>query len=388
MLAGWLTKAAAVFGTAPTEPEPFDITCECGGVVSGTRTELQQKLHCAHCGQPVWVLPTDVYPAVKPLRRPESVSEPAKTTVDQSSSQSPPRKPKNSTRDVRDRLPRGSAAVKDVEPEQSAAAAVPSESSPELSIPQEPGGRNRRRTFQLVIVVMLALVSATGWSLWNRHVREQARSSVPRSAESGLAALHAGQFADAAAHLDAAVRGLNVLHQTDGWAQEIRRAHREAVSAEKLSLASLPELAGSLLGDGAAEDEKQRQFQSQYGDSWMLWDVALVRRPNATDTFELDVPLIVDDRPLQVTCDFPELLTAASEATPQTPQRVIFAGQIDRWVFPAEPHGPLIAVLKASTAFLWTDYESFSAAGYRPASEGEAQQTRDLLLRQRQQVLP
>ena len=385
MLAGWLTKAAAVFRTASTAFEPFAVSCECGETVTGTRTELQQKVNCAHCGQAVWILPSNVYPVVKPLTAQPTPAPTAKSSAKPVEDEKSPRRKVKRAEQVAAASEIRSAVAPEPPREETVSNSAEEDSLADFLAPAEISARQRRWMLRTAVGLIVVIVFVTGWGLWNRRLREQARSTVPQAAEAGLAALRSGRFTEANAQLGAAVRGLDILAQHDSQAQSIRRASREATAAENLSPQSILDLAEEMLSAVGKPADKQRQFQSQHGSSWMLWDLTLVRHSESSDLWELDVPLKIHDHPLQVHCEFSELL---GEAAAQAPRRAIFAAQIDRWLLPEQPLDVMVVVLKPSTGFLWTDYDSFVAAGYQPVSGEDEQQTRELLLRQRQQVLP
>jgi hypothetical protein len=86
---------------------------------------------------------------------------------------------------------------------------------------------------------------------------------------------------------------------------------------------------------------------------------------------------------LQMNCDFPELRRRFGDVGTQVPIRVIFAVQLDEWQIPDTPSRPIVARIKPATAFLWADYDSFCAVGYRPDSEEAEQETRSVLQTQR-----
>ncbi len=240
---------------------------------------------------------------------------------------------------------------------------------------------------RLIVASIVALVIITGWSLRNRSQREQARLLIPQATEEGMKALHDGNFSVAAHQLNVAVQGLDKLRRTDPAAQAIRQAQREAAAAYGLSTTDLSELAREFLADTAAD--RQRRFQSRSGTKWLIFDAGVIRKSSADSAFfELDVPLAVGERPLQVQGDFPELRRFAAEESAEAPLRVLFAGQIEEWLVPSAQAQPVIARLRSSTAFLWCDYESLLAVGYHADSAESERETRDLLSRQRQAYVP
>lgn len=389
-MAGWLTRATAAFrGRRDAAPEPFHIACECGGEVTGFRTSVHQKVNCLGCQRPVLVLPTNPYPPVKravaepPKKKVKSVVQPAERTAPTKSSSTLRGHSGNGPTTPKTRHAESTGKTADGSPTNTAAEVV---DRIDLS-PMLQREKARRRTVRLVVASIVALVGVTGWSLWNRSQREQARVQIPVATDAGLAALRAGDFSTAARELTAAVKGLDTLHRTDAASQTIRQAHREAVAAYGLATVGPADLAAEFLSNAAAD--RQRRFQSQFGAKWLIFDAGVIQKSTASATlFELDVSLAVGDRPLQVQCDFPDLRRFAAEASPHAPMRVLFAGQIEEWIVPDASTQPVIARLRSTTAFLWCDYDALLAVGFRPDSDESERETRDLLNRQRQESAP
>lgn len=389
-MAGWLTRAAAAFrGKQEAAPESFRLACECGGMIAGLRTATHQKVPCPECKNLVLVLPANPYPVVKrtaprpPQQKPKTVEPPEQRTS--------PDRPGPATR----RAPVAAEPSTKMRPSASpgkAAAGAPSQPADaadgriDLS-PVLQQGKQRRRIIRLIVVSIVALVIVTGWSLRNRSQREQARLLIPQATEEGMKALHDGNFSEAARQLNVAVQGLDKLRRTDPAAQAIRQAQREAAAAYGLSTTDLSELASEFLADTAAD--RQRRFQARAGAKWLIFDAGVIRKASADSAFfELDVPFAVGERPLQVQGDFPELSRFAAEASAEAPLHVVFAGQIEEWLVPSAQSQPIVVRLRSSTAFLWCDYESLLAVGYRADSAESERETRDLLSRQRQAYLP
>jgi hypothetical protein len=383
ILAGWFSKAAAVLGkSAPPPPQPFDIPCDCGERLTGWRTDSHQKLSCPQCDRLLLVLPADVYPAVKRAKTaPAAKAAPTVVQPDDSS-------------DVRGKKSSGKKSGKSRSKDPPAPAAETASKTkeakpaPEDRVDLSPvlqQAKARRRSLRLVVASILALVAVTGWSLYQRTQRERARSIIPTATETGMAALRSGDFATASRELTAAVQALDILHQTDAAAQTIRQAQREAAAAYGLVSSGLAELATEVLSGVGTQEERQRRFQAEYGAKWIILDAGVVSRPVSNTTiYELDVPLLVDNQVLQLSCDFPDLRRRFGKVATQTPVRVIFAVQLDDWLIPDTQTQPIVARIKPATAFLWTDYDSFQAIGYRPDSPDAEQETRSLLHAQRQ----
>lgn len=383
-MAGWFSKAVSVLGkSAPPPPQPFDIPCDCGERLSGWRTDSHQKLSCRSCDRLLLVLPTDVYPAVKRAKTaPVAKAAPAVVQPDDS----PDVRGKKSSGKKSPKIPSKESAAPATK---AVAATKETKPAPDDRIDLSPvlqQSRSRRRSLRLVVASILALVAVTGWSLYQRTQRERARSIIPTATETGLAALRSGDFATASRELTAAVRALDTLRQTDAAAQTIRQAQREATAAYGLVSSGPAELVTEVLTGIGTREDRQRRFQAEYAQKWIILDAGVIGRSVDNSTvYELDVPLLVDKQVLQMSCDFPDLRRRFGDVGTQVPVRVIFAVQLDDWLIPDSTTQPIVARIKPATAFLWTDYDSYCAVGYRPDSDEAEQETRSLLQIQRRQ---
>lgn len=385
-MAGWLTRAAAAFSRrAEAPPEPFDVPCDCGGRLTGVRVAGHQKLRCLGCERYVLVLPASPYPAVK-RRLLDVAPKPPRSIVHasdrQESSQAGPRRTSRPAKKKRS------------PPEPDKARTVPQgeEASPTpeplVLSPQVVQTKSRRLTIRLIVVSIAALLGVTGWSLRNRALREDARALVPVASEAGLTALRQGDFPTAVRELSRAVQGLDTLRRGDAAATAIRQAYREAVAANGLATASLSQLAEEFLTDTGTPEERLRRFQTQSGSKWLIFDANVVQTSfDGTPLYQLEVPWMVGERPLQVQLEFPEMDRMAADRPLSSAARIIFAGQIDDWIVPERPRQPIVARLRKTTAFLWTDYDSLRAVGFQPESKDAERETRELLNRQREIAL-
>jgi hypothetical protein len=381
-VAGWLTRAAAAFGPKrAVEPAPFAVPCDCGAQLSGFRTAAHQKLRCLGCDRPILVLPANPYPAVK-RKTASPLPKPVKTAVlhdDEAASAT--RTDRKSRKKQRRKRPDEQPASNATAPKTESVANSETEARIDLS-PVLAQARSRRRTLRLVVVAITALVAVTGWSLHRRSLREQARLRIPEATESGLAALHRGDFATAEEQFAIAVQSLNTLRRNDVAAEAIRQSWREAVAARNLASLNLAELAQQFLLNAGSGQERGPPLSLASDSKWLVFDVGLVAIGDSG--FEMEAPWALDDRTVQVVCDFPQLRQLISEPSPDGSRRAVFAGQIESWQAPANPNRPLVARLNGTTAFLWTDYDSYRAIGYESDSPEDEQETRDLLNRQRE----
>ncbi len=374
-MAGWLGRATSAF-SRPATPvqQPFHLPCDCGEQLTGWRLETHQKIACTACRQVHLILPGNIYPFVKPA--PLAAPKPA---VPKPPAKSKPATGKSTT-GASSAATTKSGVVKSVD--------KPAEPMPELvaAIDLSPTlrqGRSRRRRMTLVALSIVALCAVTSWSLWNRSLREQARAAVPLAAEAGTEALHRGDFVTAKRELTLAVQGLDILRRADTAASTIRQSQREAVAGEGLSSLGFTELAADYLKQVPDWEKSRSRYLQEHGFRWILFDASLTPAPGEPIAYEFDVPLAIDNFKLQIAVNFAELRHLGLESQPGQSGRVIFAAQIEDWSNASMPRNTIVARLRDATAFLWSDYDSYLAAGFRPDSEEAAEETRTTLAAQR-----
>ena len=374
-MAGWLGRAASAFSRPATSvQQPFHLPCDCGEQLTGWRVETHQKIACTACRQVHLILPGNIYPVVKPAPAAAPKPAPAKP-----SDKSNPAATKSKT------VTSPAAATKSgaLKPVEKAAEPTP---EPVAAIDLSPTlqqGRTRRRRMTLVALSILALCAVTGWSLWNRSLREQARAAVPLAAQAGTTALHRGDFVTAKRELTTAVQGLDVLRRVDTAASTIRQSRREAVAGDGLSNIGLMDLAADYLTQAGDWEKSRARYLKEHGFRWIVFDASLTPARGEDNAYEFDVPLAIDNTKLQIAIDFAELRQLGLESQTGQSGRVIFAAQIEDWSNATPPRNAVVARLRNATAFLWSDYESYLAAGFRPDSEEAVEETRTTLAAQR-----
>lgn len=376
-MAGWIGRAAAALrrSTTPT-PLPFQLPCDCGEAITGWRTDSHQRISCPACRQPHLILPGNAYPTVK---RSLAAQPPAPALKSNERTKPANRKSTNRTTKSRDEKHAPAESPVKTQPAPAEPEAARIDLSPTLHV-----GRKRRLRLRLIVVSIAALFAVTTWSLWTRSAREHARATIPVASKEGLDALRAGDFTTAERELTLAVAGLDTLRRQDAAAVAIRQAHREAVAGEGLSPQDFVAVAEAFIDGTGDEGVRRKRFLNDFGSKWLLFDADLTRGPS--DGYEFDVPLAVQDSALQIVCDFPELRRLAAETPPKQSVRVIFAAQIDDW--DQSTSKLVVARLRNVSAVLWTDYDAYAAAGYRPESPESEAETRALLSAQRQLAVP
>ena len=361
-MAGWLSRATDAFRKeAPPAPEPYEVGCDCGGRVSGERSRSAQRPPCPSCGRVVFVLPANVYPRlVKPASKKAAPKSAAKDRV--------------------------------VLPETTVTKSPPSartkvEQDEETSRDDRPGivieAKEKQLTpFRLTVMAMVVVCGLTGWGLWHRHRVETAKSIVAKATEAGMQALQDRDFTTAARELERARNAVDLLKRKDAEAQAVRLLCREAIAAHGLAHDSLFELLSKSMADIKASDKEATRFNGFYRDTWVLFDSTVLVPEDSTQPCTLDMPVFYRGQLIRIETNFPALRQAAGQAPSGEPARVIFAAQLERLTPAADAQSAAVLTLKDQSAFLWTNYNNYTALGYHEDHAEELKATHAVLERQ------
>ena len=259
-----LPGLGAVFGTShrPPPPQPFSLTCPCGGKVVGTRGDRERTERCPACGEEHFVLPADVYP-----RPPEEVK--------------PARSKKRAAADRADEPPDHPAVAK--------AAAVPAAERVPLKARLAAaraaalsGAKRQATPLRLIALGMLLVVAGTGWWAVRRSRAAAAKvalAEVPAELDAALAEARFPDAADAADELAAAFATLGRGDTPD--AARARQTAREATAAAGLASRTPPEIAAqaAAVRTPAERTEWSRQFDALFRGRWVVLDTLAARVP-------------------------------------------------------------------------------------------------------------
>lgn len=385
-MADWLAKAQQAFGYTATEtPQPFELTCSCGGVIRGMRQSEYQQVGCARCGEPSFVLPADVYPQPKPLKhRPKSVSPPRKT--DKADPPKPrPRTassvragaPATASRPAAERLRQRMRTVKDDLRRQARDMRTHAADGLRRAVARQ---KARLTPFRLVIVGIVAVVAGTGYWVMQRNAAEQAEITLRTASESARAALAEGDFLTASREFRRACDALEVLKRDDETARTLKQMLRESTSASQLLSKPLFDVISELPQASHRDPAHwQEEFRRQYADQWLVIETTIMPNsaaPPGNDHMFIDYPLVVGGKPVVIEADvslFDRLGTTAE------PKRVIFAAQLEGCRLRDEDPKRWVVTLRGENAFLWSSFDNYRALGFDFADEAAENDVRQLL---------
>ncbi len=389
-MAGWLSRATSLFQQQQPPPlDPYEVECECGGKVVGVRTLSHQKRPCPLCDRLVFVLPANVYPQTKPKSDPKKKAtknldpKVVRSTSNAVIDEAPPPSPAASGKAGGAKTAGGKVPGGKVPAPKSLGTGRAAESTPvtESQILREP-----RRPFftrlRLLAIGILVMSSLTITGLWYRHRLETAKATVAQAADAGMAAILAHDFVKAARELKRAQLAVDVIGRTDPTANEIRRQSREATALAKLASSTLTEFLEEMLATAKTDSSQMLKMSSVDQGAWLIFDARVTISEDDSNQYTIDFPMIIGDVVVKIAIAAP-----AFRGLPQTDEsgeapRVIFAAQLEQLSSPLGEPPSSVLTLNGQTAFLWSSYDNYAAAGYRPFDEESERSTRMLLERQ------
>ncbi|WP_397568331.1 hypothetical protein [Schlesneria sp. T3-172] len=378
-MAGWLSRTTSLFQKKPqSQPEPFEVECDCGGKVTGQRTPTFQKPLCPVCERPVFVLPANVYP--RPVVRAKSKALTPRSTQETKGGRTSPNlvidEAGSSTSTAASSSKGGSkkGGRRDRK--------VGTPETPEPLLPQEP--RSPLVTPLRLIGVAIVLISGlTATGLWYRQQFEAAKATAATAAEAGLTALKNGEFALAAVELKKAQQAVDLLKRKDPEAENIRRRSQEATTLANLASSSLIDILEAAIASAKPGQSDPLHMASLDQDAWVVFDSHLLPAAEGASRVMLDAPMRIDGVTVRIEIDSAVLKRAMEAEEAAERPRVIFAAQLEQ-ISPPKGDPPVsVLQLNSRSAYLWTNYDAYLALGYQPL-ETEKDQIQALFDRQQQ----
>lgn len=361
MAIGWFHKTTGKWGRSSSPPQPYVLTCDCGGVLRGHRLEIPLKPSCPLCGKKRFVFPACLYPLPESLRR-EWAGEPAP----------PPLKPR-------------------VTPAKKAGATTPPPSVAEATPLQVswleqlrgwmPAWRSQLGPLRLIAVSVVMIVAITAWLTLVNMQRERARAQIQPALERGLAAFRERRFPEALSALNEACSALDTLHRHDATANAIRQWQREAEVANRLSVYALSELLGQV-ASSSTTDSALEQLRQKAAGQWFLFDavvMVITGESHPPGRCLVDLPLWLGDVPVEVVFE----AWPWSGLPPQEPVRLIFAAQIEDLKINRAPAPLATLSLRPENSVLWCYADSYRALWPWPWDAGQEASVREVLQQQR-----
>jgi len=370
-MAGWLAAAEKLFRSGASQPlPPFELTCVCGRGVSGLRTKAMQTPQCPDCGISLFVMPASVYPPPRAPKRklvvaakPQAEFVPDQTAIAVQPDDRPPRVGK---KNIATRLAHEQPAAEVREP-------PPAPRRPLKQVLREAVvalelDRHLRRIFspvRLVLVGVVSVVALTGWWIVHQQDRDAAERMIVAGAKLGEQALAEHDLGEAARQFQKVRAALDLLGRSDIQARALRQTASETTAAAELVRSSLFDL----LHDAVESDSGRsyltwdETFRTSYRDEWVVLDAFVSRLPDSASGrhYDVDFPLTDGKHRAVIVADLDIFEKALSAG--ESPQRLIFAGQLDDCRKDPKVENTWRIVLRPATGFLWSSSGNLQLLG-------------------------
>lgn len=346
---------ARLFGTEAAEiAVPFELSCQCGGVLRGVRRTGWQQSACDQCGTSRYVLPVNVYPATVSVHS-EVVSGSFFTRLMSAVSEVAPVRKSNDSApgSIRPKKKAKSSAADSAEP------SVERKSRfrlrlPQFSLPRPDVSGFLRRTFtpfRLLMMAMACIVVATGgWMIHQRRI-ETARQTWRTSVDQLTDLLENNDLPQLQPVLKDAVSAGTILGKNDREFRVVTNLYEETLACESISNTELLQtLRDTYSADGQLKPDAGKTLLSALSTGCFVFDTLITSVGN-NRPLAVDLPFFTADHAVRVSIDLPDLHNVLEQSTNG---RVIFAAHFQSVDVPVGDHGNWHLTLNPETFVLIT----------------------------------
>lgn len=329
---------ARLAGEADASVEiPFELTCECGEVVRGIRRTRGIQKQCEQCGETLFVLPMNVYPATKSVKS-EVIGGGFRDRLKVVVTEIFPAKKKKPTQPPA-RLTNSdttTAAENAAVPAAANAAQVaePPKRKP-FKIPRIDFRKVARQTFtpfRLVIIAMICVVGFTGFWLVQQQAKEAARQVWLTSVDQIELLLSEGKTVDLESQLKETVAAGRVLAKSDEEWRRTFNLYQEAKAINRLAASDLlTAFHGAYDKSGQLSDSGLGEIRNASTSGVFVFDTFLRPDVNNEGFFLFEIPAAPGHQPVTGAVGLPQLQKFL-DAIPD--QRILFAASVDSVVAP------------------------------------------------------
>jgi hypothetical protein len=371
---------------------PFELLCDCGHRVAGIRRVTDQIVTCSACRSTLYVLPADVYPAVRTLRT-EPKDGPVPTRIPDTSRQqrtvpvheepeqetstdSPAIDGNTSSPEPRRRgAGRGSARKSAAETK---APGRPEEAESLVPVRRISFKERLRRTFsptRLLAMGLITLLIGTGWWMVQRQRLEQARKTWRQEMDRVAPALKDGDFGSLQAALQKAVEAARVLNRTDGEAMEAESLLSQTIAIQSLTTIDLISTLSNTAGiDGLLDKTKASGAASMLQGQRFVFDTTLkpvsvkakdVAGARSVPLMELHCPISANSIPIRIAIASEQLMEFRSLAPEAS---ILFTATVESVRPPLSANGSWQIELDPNSCVLLTSTFLAERCGYDVAT--------------------
>ena len=358
------------------------------------RMPRYQQVICKQCGEPLFVLPANVYPAPPP---PEPEPQVIGQSVDEDAlREAAEDEPLRDAAGRRRRQPSGEADVLSELADESWKSTKPGKAetrTEERKRKHDEREQERRKSkakrekqreereqnpltkrepihakvkrffspFRIIVVSIIGLVIGTiAWQVHSRKV-ESARLTFDTSRKKAATLLEEQKFAEAESVLKEAAEAADLVGRDDVAANRVRRLSLEVQVLNELSPTSFYEAVNT--ATTASRADVTTILMTQLEDRWIVFDTFVVPDGKVEDQnrYAIDIPLLVNDILLNAFVVGGELnkLKPGSGGVP-----AVFAAKIKGCSLGSADPTVLQVELDGASVRLWTDPKMFEALGF------------------------
>jgi len=393
---GWLKwKKPKLLTRQPIGPVPFDINCVCGRETNGYRSPRYQQVICLDCGEPLFVLPLNVYPSPPPTEKDDTQPKP-----DGSSNQTEVEIDDDISREI------GlDDDLNDVVSDLRADSEFPQRLVKEKRVKEKPGKKEKQKKkpdavpiskikrppkrmitpFRLTLVAIVGVLIGTVWFSIKSSRFESAQVVLHDAAKSGFEAVDEGDAYTAATEFEKAAEAADIIVPDSAQAEMLHHMQRQATVVTSLSDDSLLDIL--IRADEAREVEPGAwQDDLRLDDStWLVFDSTARETIGADgdELVEVAFPLAVGEADVVMEChaDPFSKLGLTTE-----PARLIFAAKVQRIDYRSSQPALWTVQLDPDSVVIWSSDGLFNTLGFE-SDESEWDRETTKLLKKQQQAL-
>lgn len=330
---------ARLAGEADASVEiPFELICDCGETIRGVRRTRGIQKQCDQCGEALFVLPMNVYPATKSVSS-EVIggrfADRLKVIVGEFL---PAKKKPQPSKNAAIATKSIAAAGKTVP----GTAVETSTPKPKLRIPKIPRIELRkliRRTFspfRLVIISILCVVGLTGYWLTQQKAEEAARQVWLRSTDQIQSLLQDGKAVELEALLDETVSAGRVLGKADEEWRLTFNLSQETHAVNNLAASDLLAAFHSAYDNAGTMRKSAPQDITEASNSGVfVFDSSLRPDAESEGSFLFELPAAPGNQLVIGAIDLPQIQKYL-QAVPDG--RTLFSATVDSIVVPNRQH--------------------------------------------------
>ena len=340
---------------------PFEIRCDCGEIVRGVRRATAIQKDCDKCGEWLYVLPANVYPATKAVHSEVIDGGFVKRLTVLITEFFPAKEKPEETKQKAD-TPDSRKKSKEIAETEEAVSAEPAKQRWTFTLPNLNPRQLLRRIFTPFRLVMLSIVAIVGLTaLWlsNKQATEEAQQvwlTTPDMIEEHVSS---EDYVGLEVVLDKAVAAGEQLGKTDPEWRRIKNFRNEVAAANQLSTTDLLTVFQSAYDQQNQLLPSAAESTSNNLTGYFIFDTIFSDAYNDPDALQCDLPAAPGRHPVNCIIKLPALndfLATVDDG------RIVFAAKFSSVSSPASSQIWNLEIAAESFAFI-TSKELCEAVG-------------------------